>query len=67
MSILVSVLANTDGSSVGPIAAIFWHNEEYAMGLGRDIALDGVVCVVDAVFGEQVLWRSPSILNLCSL
>lgn len=38
----------------GPIAAMFWHNEEYATGLGSDIYLDGVVCVVDAVFGEQV-------------
>jgi len=34
---------------------MFWHNEEFAVGLGRDIVLDGVVCVVDAVFGEQVL------------
>jgi hypothetical protein len=33
---------------------MFWHNEEYAMGLGQDISLDGVVCVVDAVFGQQV-------------
>jgi len=41
---------------LGPIAAIFWHNEEFAMGLGRDIVLDGVVCVVDAIFGEQVLF-----------
>ena len=24
------------------------------MGLGSDIHLDGVVCVVDAVFGDQV-------------
>ena len=33
---------------------MFWQNEEYSMGLGRDIHLDGVVCVVDAVFGLQV-------------
>lgn len=33
---------------------MFWHNEEYAIGLGNDIYLDGVVAVVDAVFGEQV-------------
>lgn len=26
------------------------------MGLGRDIGLDGVVCVVDAVFGQQVFF-----------
>jgi len=32
---------------------MFWLNEEYA-GLAREIALDGVVCVVDAVFGKQV-------------
>lgn len=36
---------------------MFWQNEEYSMGLGRDIRLDGVVCVVDAVFGKQV--RAP--------
>lgn len=33
---------------------MFWHNEEFAMGLGRDIHLDGVLCVVDAVFGLSV-------------
>jgi hypothetical protein len=32
---------------------MFWLNEEYATGLA-DIVLDGVVCVVDAVFGQQV-------------
>ena len=39
---------------IGPIASMFWQNEEFSMGLGRDIHLDGVVCVVDAVFGQQV-------------
>lgn len=33
---------------------MFWHNEEFAAGLGQDICLDGVVCVVDAVFGKKV-------------
>ena len=33
---------------------MFWQNEEFAQGLGRDIHLDGVVCVVDAVFGKKV-------------
>jgi hypothetical protein len=33
---------------------MFWHNEEFATGLGNDIMLDAVVCVVDAVFGKQV-------------
>lgn len=34
---------------------MFWQNEEYASGLGKAIALDGVICVVDAVFGRKVL------------
>jgi hypothetical protein len=38
---------------LGPIASMFWLNEEYATGLA-DIVLDGVVCVVDAVFGQGV-------------
>jgi hypothetical protein len=38
---------------------MFWHNEEYATGLGRDICLDGVVCVVDAVFGQKVTYCHP--------
>lgn len=33
---------------------MFWHNEEFPSGTGPDIALDGVVCVVDAVFGQKV-------------
>jgi hypothetical protein len=33
---------------------MFWHNEEYSMGLGKDIYLDGVVCLVDAVYGRRV-------------
>lgn len=39
---------------IGPIAAMFWQNEEFAMGLGKEIYLDGVICVVDAVFAEKV-------------
>lgn len=42
---------------------MFWHNEEFSMGLGKDICLDGVVCVVDCVFGKKVLgflpWHPP--------
>lgn len=41
-------------SFIGPIASMFWQNEEFTQGLGNDIHLDGVVCVVDAVFGGQV-------------
>ena len=33
---------------------MFWQNEDYAMGLGKDIYLDGVICVVDALFAEKV-------------
>lgn len=45
----------TDGTHhKGPIASLFWHNEEFTEGLGRDMYLDGVVCVVDAVFGGKV-------------
>ncbi|RXW23413.1 hypothetical protein EST38_g2464 [Candolleomyces aberdarensis] len=48
------ILLETTGlADPGPIASMFWHNEEYAYGLGRDITLDGVICVVDAVFGKQ--------------
>ncbi|KAF9485911.1 cobW-domain-containing protein [Pholiota conissans] len=46
------ILLETTGlADPGPIASMFWLNEEYATGLA-DIILDGVVCVVDAVFGQ---------------
>lgn len=32
---------------------MFWLNEEYHVGLGKHVTLDGVVCV-DAAFGQQV-------------
>ncbi|KAH9002610.1 CobW domain-containing protein [Lactarius hatsudake] len=48
------ILLETTGlADPGPIASIFWHNEEFNRGKGKDIVLDGVVCVVDAVFGKQ--------------
>lgn len=48
------ILLETTGlADPGPIASMFWQNEEFATGLGRDICLDGVVCVVDALFGEK--------------
>ncbi|KAF8489389.1 CobW/HypB/UreG, nucleotide-binding domain-containing protein [Gautieria morchelliformis] len=48
------ILLETTGlADPGPIAAMFWQNEEFALGLGKDIYLDGVICVVDAVFGEK--------------
>lgn len=46
------ILLETTGlADPGPIAAMFWCNEEMASNLGSQIVLDGVVCVVDAVFG----------------
>ncbi|GLB38595.1 putative cobalamin synthesis protein cobW C-terminal domain [Lyophyllum shimeji] len=55
------ILLETTGlADPGPIASIFWRNEEYATGLGRDITLDGVVCVVDAFFGTQQMEEDHS-------
>ncbi|KAI0304396.1 CobW domain-containing protein [Multifurca ochricompacta] len=48
------ILLETTGlADPGPIASIFWRNEEFNREKGNDIVLDGVVCVVDAVFGRQ--------------
>ncbi|KAI0356428.1 cobW-domain-containing protein [Trametes cingulata] len=48
------ILLETTGlADPGPIASLFWQNEEFSAGLGREIHLDGVVCVVDAVFGRK--------------
>ncbi|KAG6841020.1 hypothetical protein C0991_002568 [Blastosporella zonata] len=55
------ILLETTGlADPGPIASIFWHNEEFASGLGRDISLDGVICVVDAFFGKQQMEEDHS-------
>ncbi|KAF8073557.1 CobW domain-containing protein [Lyophyllum atratum] len=55
------ILLETTGlADPGPIASIFWHNEEFASGLGRDISLDGVICVVDAFFGTQQMEEDHS-------
>ncbi len=35
---------------LGPIASMFWENET----MSEAIYLDGVVCVVDALFGMKV-------------
>ncbi|OAX41751.1 CobW domain-containing protein [Rhizopogon vinicolor AM-OR11-026] len=56
------ILLETTGlADPGPIASMFWLNEEYAAGLAREIVLDGVVCVVDAVFGEQQMEEDHSV------
>ncbi|KAH7926454.1 CobW domain-containing protein [Leucogyrophana mollusca] len=56
------ILLETTGlADPGPIASMLWHNEEYATGLGRDIVLDGVVCVVDGVFGKQQMEEDHSV------
>ncbi|KAI0031906.1 cobW-domain-containing protein [Vararia minispora EC-137] len=56
------ILLETTGlADPGPIASIFWQNEEYGKGLGWDIILDGVVCLVDAVNGlHQMMADSAS-------
>ena len=49
------ILLETTGlADPGPIASMFWLNEEYGKGQGWDIGLDGVVCVADGVYGLQV-------------
>ncbi|KZP01345.1 cobW-domain-containing protein [Calocera viscosa TUFC12733] len=45
------LLETTGVADPGPIAAMFWQNEE----LASDIYLDGVVCVIDSVFGVKQL------------
>ncbi|KAL0960831.1 hypothetical protein HGRIS_005849 [Hohenbuehelia grisea] len=56
------ILLETTGlADPGPIASMFWHNEELATGLGRDIALDGVICMVDAVFGKQQMAEDKTV------
>ncbi|KAG1898155.1 CobW domain-containing protein [Suillus fuscotomentosus] len=56
------ILLETTGlADPGPIASMFWLNEEYATGLGRHISLDGVICVVDAVFGQQQMEEDHSV------
>jgi G3E family GTPase len=47
-------------SNSGPIASMFWQNEEYSGGLGTQIRLDSVICVVDSVFGMKVKHNHPS-------
>lgn len=55
------VLETTGLADPGPIASIFWQNEEYSVGLSREIILDGVVCVVDAVFGRKQMEEDHSV------
>jgi len=45
------LLETTGVADPGPIATMFWQNEE----LASDIYLDGVVCVIDSLFGAQQL------------
>lgn len=61
------ILLETTGlADPGPIASIFWSNED----LSEDILLDSIVSVVDGVFGLQVSRltnRSNLRNNLCRL
>jgi len=49
------ILETTGLADPGPIAAIFWQNEEFPSPLGKDIYLDSIICVVDSVFGLKQL------------
>ncbi|KAF9219248.1 cobW-domain-containing protein [Gyrodon lividus] len=55
------ILETTGLADPGPIASMFWLNEEYSEGLSKQISLDGVVCVVDAVFGQQQMEEDHSV------
>ncbi|CAE6456108.1 COBW domain-containing protein 1 AltName: Full=Cobalamin synthase W domain-containing protein 1 [Rhizoctonia solani AG-1 IB] len=44
------MLETTGLADPGPIAAMFWQNEDFS----EDIVLDGVICVVDGVFGLKI-------------
>jgi G3E family GTPase len=49
------ILLETTGlADPAPVATLFWQNEEYVTGLGNQIALDGIICLIDAVFGLEV-------------
>ncbi|KAF8558376.1 CobW domain-containing protein [Imleria badia] len=55
------ILETTGLADPGPIASMFWLNEEYSAGLRKQISLDGVVCVVDAAFGQQQMEEDHSV------
>lgn len=49
------ILLETTGlADPAPVAELFWQNEEYVVGVASQITLDGVICVIDAVFGLHV-------------
>ncbi|KAG8812964.1 hypothetical protein FRC19_009544 [Serendipita sp. 401] len=59
------ILLETTGlADPAPIAALFWENEEYATGLGSMIALDGVVCLIDAVFGLEQIQKDQEVAGI---
>ncbi|KAH7336915.1 CobW/HypB/UreG, nucleotide-binding domain-containing protein [Rhizoctonia solani] len=45
------MLETTGLADPGPIAAMFWQNEDFS----DEIVLDGVICVVDGIFGLKEL------------
>ena len=61
------ILLETTGlADPGPIASMFWLNEEYGKGKGWDIGLDGVVCVVDGTESVQLVVY-PSVSCVCGI
>ncbi|KAG9123944.1 hypothetical protein FRC07_013403 [Ceratobasidium sp. 392] len=53
------MLETTGLADPGPIAAMFWQNEDFS----DQIVLDGVICVVDAVFGLKGLESEDKIAS----
>jgi G3E family GTPase len=61
------ILLETTGlADPAPIVELFWRNEEYAAGLANQISLDGVICVVDAVYGSSVCYAPSYCLTTLS-
>jgi len=61
------ILLETTGlADPAPIVEIFWRNEEYVAGLANQITLDGVICIVDAVYGLSVRYTNSHSLSISS-
>ena len=61
------ILLETTGlADPAPIVELFWRNEEYVAGLANQISLDGVICIVDAVYGLSVRYTNSYSLSILS-
>lgn len=58
------ILLETTGlADPAPLVELFWRNEEYVAGLANQISLDGVICIVDAVYGLSVRYANSYLAN----